>query len=73
MATKILVFDPLSPEERQNAETELDRLFVDQWQLVSSVSGNRAGVRVGVGVQSSVSSAHPPEHKDYVVLILHKP
>ena len=72
MATKILVFDPLSQEEIQNAEIELDRLLVDEWQLVSSLGGNRTGIRVGVGFQSSVSSAHPPEFKDYVMLILHK-
>ena len=71
MATKIVVFDPMSSDEIEETEIELERLLVDDYKIVGSVGGNRTGhttdFRPRIGAEGGM-----PEYKDYVVLILYK-
>ena len=75
MTTKIITFDPLLVEDVQRVEGELDGLLNEGWEIVSALSGNRAGASPSHGlgrVEPAGSSQHLPQYKDYVVLIVHK-
>jgi hypothetical protein len=74
MATKIIVFDPLSSEAVKKAEGELDALLYKEWQVVSSIGGNRTGQMPssGTSVIRETGKVSLPISKDYVVLILYK-
>jgi hypothetical protein len=73
MPTKIIVFDPLSEDELQTTEVELDTLFNSGWGIVTTVSGNRTGTVISESYSAPLSSAPiMPTFKDYVVIILYK-
>ena len=73
MATKIVVFDPLSEDEVHATEVELDALFNSGWGILTTLSGNRTGTVVSESHSSPISSAPVmPTFKDYVVIILYK-
>jgi len=67
MATRILVFNPLTDTDVERAEKELDHLLLDGYEIIASVGGNRAHI-----VSATEPESHPPTVEDYVVLILRR-
>ena len=65
MATRILVFNPLNTADVERAETELDHLLLDGYEIIASVDGNRTHI---VSTPESLA----PTYEDYVVLILRR-
>lgn len=68
MATKIILFNPLTDQGRADAEAELDVLLTEGYSVISSTGAHKATL--------STERIQAPwgfdSYSDYMVVILHK-
>ena len=69
MAIRVLTFDPLNANDVTQFERDLDTYLREDWEVLTTISGNRAGVAWGK-VSPFLSKVRSPEYKDYVVFVL---